>query len=422
MTINERHWIQEINDSQERRKERLQGLDGTYAGMVEGVGQDTERAQVTSHGGKRPLRVMHPYVGPSSGIRVMPESGTQVLLNYRSDSNEPEIVAYYQYEAERRIASFYEGKDTYRVLNPGEIELSSSGGAQQFLGARPAMDQYAGLVHNSLNQDGAAAESKAAVHWRRLHLQSSGEIGDEERLGVVWRWASKGAGQAKSRYRRQYVKSSLPSLEATADALLGWSAGPFAKEYLRSLKSGSDTTPSILADLREGDVIDDDGKVMKSSFTGAPLRSLRRYYTLTDQVLSIEVDQMGNLGAALPRDAVTGMEVKIPSGGLSVKTGRDMSWNGKGNWAATMLGSVDWLPGRQFNVGTLHDEPAVLGAQLVTLLGGLIDLMESHFHPSGVPMTGPTDPASVARLEQLRATFLQTKQLLSDFIFFSKAP
>ena len=299
----------------------------TFLGIISGSHEpDNEVVTVQYPGGERKLRSPQPYVGADSWIRVGAESGIPVVMAQRPDSNEPEILAFGSRKESSKVQTdlYKSGFGLYRPLTPGELEVHSKGTAQTFWSRRPILDQRAGLIRNWLDQDALEAGAKSPLHVRQLHLHNSSSMGDEERFGVVQRPIG-----AMRRIFARSARAPNPILTAKtiASGILAGvipQPGPWAKEHTRILKSGS-LIPPILLDVREGDVMDDFGIPVFSTLSGLPLRFKGEWFC--DSPLGGEVfvgiDQMGNVGVALPTEATFGLDLKIALGDFTVSVGKN---------------------------------------------------------------------------------------------------
>ncbi len=174
---------------------KLQGTSGVpFIGRITKVNNDNESMEVEHFAGaSSDLQVLHPYLGTNSHHRVGVDAGQMVLLQIRSGTKRPEASAYYQSQTNPRntaavkLENYKQRKSAYRPLEAGEQSLLSGGQAEIFLSRRAQLDTRAGFVRSWLDQDSIESGSRAATHVRQLHLHKIGELGDEERLGVVQR-------------------------------------------------------------------------------------------------------------------------------------------------------------------------------------------------------------------------------------------
>lgn len=395
------------------------GLRAPYQVVLKGYDRERETVRTQSPAGDKVVSVLFPFQTNGAWIRGAPEPNTSALMVTRSDTQEPEMLRYFERDGFARIDSYRAdaSKTPYRMLNPGELDLASSGLVQQWFGSVPVMDRSAGAVTESLNQDTLTAEVRSPTHVRALHLNQRGSIGDEERFGVVQRWRDKGL-TGKSRYRRKWVKSDRLDLSVGTllNAGVGFEVGPWAKEYLRILSSGA-SLPDQLVEIREGDVIDDDGDQITSDWTQKPLRAMRRYYTSLGQFVSSEIDEAGNVLLTLPRQALDGLSVRIPFGDFAMSVGQAMKLSVQRDFGAVVRGTATLLP-MKLVIGGAGNEKAVLGDTLKSLLSDLISKLKSAQY------MGPTGPATMSPADQVALSTLsgQLDTMLSSFIFLSQSP
>lgn len=290
-------WISKARNAQ-RKAYQKSGPDGKpYLGIVNGLNPDTDRCGVV-HIDKSVFRVHHPYLGPNSWIRVGPERGAGVLLQQRWDTQEQEVVGYYNKYPERLIDGYKEGRTIARPMREGEIELSSVGMSQAFLDRRGSLMLRGGIVWSRHDNDMLNHAVRAPWHHRQLANNTMGSLGDEERFGIV--------------VRPGLLLPSVPRYMAI---------GPIAfKEYYRSLATDR-IVGGKLTEHQEGDVLDTEGLPVLSSFTGLPLRSSRSWFNESGQATTTTIDSIGNVDMSLPSAAVMGAQVNIPSGNLSMTVG-----------------------------------------------------------------------------------------------------
>jgi hypothetical protein len=429
---------------QRRRQKNLDIANGSvFQGVITGDHDiNEEKVGVAYYAGQRKLPTLHPYLGSDSWIRTGAEGGQPVLAAQRPDSAAPELLAYAPKEQDVRTETYKSGVGLYRPINPGEIEIHSKGTAQTFYSQRPLLEQRGGLIRNWLDQDNLESGSRSPIHVRHLHLKRSGEVGDEERFGVVSR------PDGSSRIARKYVRADRvidPILGAgfVASAVTAGvvaEPGPWAKEYTRVIRSGA-IFPEKLVDHREGDVIDDAGDPVNLTSSGKPLRMKAEYFadSLFGGVFFVGIDQDGNFSVAAPDEASVGGDVTIPAGDLLVTIGAShtvqvqtdyslataagtMTLDAQTGFALTVNdGSITFAPSNTLDVGGA-DEPAVLGNQLLDFLGQFLDLFSQHLHTGNMGAPTPLDPAVITQVTQLKAQFVDQAALISDYINFSKLP
>jgi|GEM_PF-4025122 len=434
---------------QRRREKNVDFAQGSvFLGVITGDHiSEKEKVGVSYHAGQRELPTLHPYLGPDSWIRTAAEGGQPVLAAQRPDSADPELLAYTSKDEDTRIRAYLDDRlGLYRPLFPGEIETHSKGLAQSFYGRRPLLSQRGGLIRSWLDQDRLESGARAPLHVRHLSLKRSGQLGDEERLGIVAR--PDDSGTVVSKVNSKYVRADRvisPTLGASfiASSLAAGvtlEPGPWAKEYLRILRSGA-IYPEKLVDIREGDVIDDSGNVINLTSSGKPLRYKGEWFadSLLGGAFFVGIDQDGNFSVSAPDEASVGGTVTVPAGDLTLTLGAShtvqvqtdyslatsdgtMTLDAQTGYQLTVPdGSISLLPSATLDVGGA-DEPAVLGNRLLDFLGQLLDLFGQHFHTGNMGGPTPLEPGAVAQVQQLKASFVDQKTLISDYINLSKKP
>lgn len=437
-------WFAEQTRMRQRRDAKGEKLIGgaPFIALISGAHEaEAERVLIQYPGGERKVRSLHPYMGRQSWIRVGAESGGSVIAAQRGDSLEPELLAYTNQNPEDGIGVYKAQQGLMRPIQVGEIEIASIGGAQTYWSERPLLEQRAGLIRSWLDQDITESGQKSPIHTRQLHLHQVDKIGDEERFGVVSR------PDGPLPFNRQYITADrAPDPEMVAAFVIKATEGilaepgPFAKEYTRVLKSGA-LFPEVLVDHREGDVIDDRGTPVNLTTSGKPLRYKTELFmdSILGGVFFVGVDNEGNFSVTLPSEASVGGDLQIPDGDLYVSIGKSynstvgvdytlstadgvMTFDSFGDFSLTVQdGSIIFKPSVQFDVGTA-DEPALLGNQMLDFLGQLVDFCAQHIHIGNMGAPTPLDPSFIANFNKLKADFVTSKTLVSDYINFSKAP
>jgi hypothetical protein len=216
--------------------------------------------------------------------------------------------------------------------------------------------------------------------------------------------------------------------------------GPFAKEHTVVLRSGA-AFPYKLLDVRAGDCIDDNGLPMISPASGLPLRLKAEWFTETaaGSATAVTIDNLGNTTVALPTEALIGCDVKVPVGDLIVTVGRAHAVSVQTDYnCATTVGAIDLngqtgvaltsaagpvtiKPATQLNIGAA-DQPAVLGGVLLDLMGQLLDVLVSHQHIGNLGAPTPLAPPMLLQLQQLKASFVTARTIVSDYVNLSKLP
>jgi hypothetical protein len=239
-----------MKQAQERTQMPLRALVGRPLPDLDAVQMELAMTPGTTR-----LNVRHPYIGPSSWIRVMPEAGTLALTMQRGDDIREEIFGYIAPKPNIRIRQYKEGLVLYRPLDSGELELMSSGRAYAFFGGNGDVELRGGSIRQDLSQSNLEVRSIAPTFNRRLHKAATGAIGYEERFGVVKR-----PDTTSPNLLQKYVRQP---------------DNTFSLEYSRWL---SDTAGNPLVETQEGHVVDGGGQLVKQASTNKTLRSHRSWF------------------------------------------------------------------------------------------------------------------------------------------------
>lgn len=317
--------VQILNRLRAREQAIRQGQDRPYFGFIREYSSDSDTTLVDSHGGRRLIRNPQPHLGQSAWMRAAPDAGMGSLLITRSDSQEPEIMRWYHTDTQQRLTLFRTNVESlasgsgqlisleaFRPLQSGEIDVSSIGGAQIFMGRRPHMDMRAGIIKLTMDQDETEFSSKSPTHIRRGYQHRSNEIGDEERFGVV-----------KRPDRGSFIRSFYPDDQGRRDE----DRRGFAKEHLVRLRNPQPGLPSTLFDLRSGHAIDDEGQPYVLDETGLRLRSRAEYFTPTGSSVLSQMDENTNWKIEHPNDATVGGIYILPRGSIQARIGVDFRRN-----------------------------------------------------------------------------------------------
>lgn len=295
---------------------RLRGPESQYALRPYGIAitaTNPEADEITFVGprGGRTIPITHPYLGPNSWIRVMPERTTRAILDSRSDSGESFIAAYHAEQASvpRLNATYRDSRFYYRRLREGEIAIASPGIAEQHFASGGSLSHRAGPLTHIMNVERLEINAKAPTIIHRTLDNDVTDISSETRFGVVKRTSD------TDRTQDIYVK-------ITPD---GGTDEVFAKEYLRNVSSKG--PPYTLVDHREGHVIENDQSEPTSSVTGKKLRSRTKFGTSRLEEATLEVDVEGNMNVSLPDNASYGVNLNVNRTDLKVILGRDEQHN-----------------------------------------------------------------------------------------------
>lgn len=296
------NFLQEHRLKQKLDQSGNQGFAGTLLAVATGSDPYTDTVGVAYGRGKSSKLTNHPFMGPNSWIRCMPEKGSQFLMSMRGDVKEMEIARSYNQSPSTRLRNYAESNNTYRPLSQGEIDIQSSGYAGSFLSERGNYEFRAGGLTGAMSRDELEIYWKSPVHSLRGPMHKAGEIGDEQRFGVVSR-------PSKDRPK-------------TVSTFLRVGGQSWGKEYMRVLKSKN--SPSTLVDYREGNVVDDDGSVPGHTISGKALRARAKFGNVDGSTTKWELDEAGNIAVYLPASADEGFVLSVPTGPITLKSGKDL--------------------------------------------------------------------------------------------------
>jgi hypothetical protein len=316
--------IQQATRQNQERYQQEQGKLGAFAGTVVFVSPTSDEVGMSfGPAAERRMPVQHPYVGDSSWVRSMPEVGSLFLMQNRFDTGQPEALKAIPTFSARKADHFQRALNFYRPLQSGEHDIASIGQAFAFFGSRGHLDLRSGTsIKVQLNREDQDLVSAAPTHRRNFLYQTVGEMGDEERFGIVKRWNS-----ASDEF---YVKNG----------------DNFVAEYYRHLKNPAKSGPAVLIKHVEGQVYDDSGTAINHTTTAHPLRSQHLWYTTTDEFLAQEIDKDGNYLLDFPSTATTGMEVQIPSGSYRKTIGKDRDVAIDRDEKVSVQGNIDYQVGK----------------------------------------------------------------------------
>jgi len=293
-------WQNTLLKANELEKFNDQGLQNSFGVYVSTVSSDTEIATVSYYGNKnRPLPVPHPFVSSGSWFRAMPENGASYIAQMRDDESDPQMITSVQRQSYKRVESYRKGVGLYRPLQPGELETSSSGLAQTFWARRALFEHRAGILLRSADQDTLSVYDRAPIHVKQFFNYKSGELGDEQRTGIVARPANT--------WQFNYIKAG----------------GGYAAEDYISMKNPGGSSPAVLFSRQRGHVINGSGGQILQTVTQVPLRFQEVLYANDESFTSFEVDEKGNYLIKLAEAATEGMEVQIPQGNFKLFINKD---------------------------------------------------------------------------------------------------
>ena len=344
--------LEQVNQDRSKQKSGNDIGKGIFICGIDSSSGENQSAKLTYAGGERSIPIPMPFDSSSSWIRSIPESNTQALASYRTDTQDVCFLAYVSERPDSKLNQYRSGLSAYRPLNPGEHEIHSSGMAQSFYSSRPVVEHRGGVIRSWLDQDRLECGQKSPLHTRQIYAHASNALGDEERFGVVRRprfllspvtIALCGGITSYNFFDYPYPDFTLPggvpalqsvALRAVAEAsaAAGLVTGQFkkrffGKEYLRIINN-SFPLPSKLVDIREGHVFDDYG-FQAIGGAGAYLRAKHEYYTSMMDSTSFTVDEMGNVSWSLSLGAFTsGWTTTMPAGAWKLTCGGDLTGTG----------------------------------------------------------------------------------------------
>jgi hypothetical protein len=287
--------MQEV-DSLERDTRHLR-LNAVRSGFVTSYNRQTEEITGVTRTGA--FRGQLPPIFESAGAYIRGGYSPQgVWVAYNQDQAQPIIIAQHTSSADKQLAQYDAGTGYYRPLEPGAIDIKSSGMAGMYADTGGTLELRGGLVQGLLSQELMAIEWHAPAHRRFLHTANEYLGGDQEVFGTVMR----------------HLNPLDPLPQPVPDPT---NPTTFAKEYSRTL-SGL-LTPAVL--VREGTLLMDDMGVPMLSSMGVPLRAAHRYGSTGVGTSGWDVDQLGNMDLYTGIEAVTGITVKVPTGFFNVTAG-----------------------------------------------------------------------------------------------------
>jgi len=315
-----------------RHKELEQNLRLPIRAVVKNVLPDLEALdiQMALDPGISRVRVRHPYIGPNSWIRVMPENGTEIFTMQRGDNAINEIFGYYSTSGGRDIDSYKREQLLYRDITGGELEFMSRGRAYLFLGESGDLETRGGVVRQELLQSKLEHKSIAPTYVRKLHTSPPYTLANEERFGVIKR-----PDPVFRNSFQQYVR--LPTTD-------------FAVEHSRWLNTKLGTP---IIELQEGDVYDVSGFPVLQSSTNRGLRYQKKIYHRVAGFLAHQIDEDLNI---LLSNTSTAIETKVDLGAQNVLrlTAQDIKANflktGLYTYATSLTTTA---PTTKFNASTL---------------------------------------------------------------------
>lgn len=403
--------IQQRSRQSDREYQKRQGLSGLFEGQVTSANALTDSMGV-SYGPapERSLPILHPFNGTTSWIRSVPERGTRLLMGNRFDSGQPEPLATLPAGPEKRTTDYQSQLNTYRTLSPGEHDFSSSGLATVYLSKRGHLDMRSGSgVKQQLSRENNHHVTSAPTIIRTLLNRTVGEMGDEERLGLVRRW----------------------KLGSDIDEFYPKSLGNFRAEHYLKLMNPALFSPEVLYRKVTGHVYEDEGTEGSHFTTGSPLRHQELWYTDSDEFVRLEIDTSGNYLLELPSPAQNGFELIVPEGNFKAQIGVDwdltISGNEShavtGNVRHTIEGALDYEVTSDANFGagqnTLEMNAASGFINMASGGGAVLELEASgqaYVEASKVKLGASSASQALARAKETDARISNIEQYLLNFV------
>jgi len=216
----------------------------------------------------------HPFFSVNSWIRAMPEVGATVTTQVRGDSPSNMMSGYLSEPGDviPRIQNARKGREIFRILRAGEIEIMSSGRAYAHFSDGGDLELMGGTIRHDMLQSELETRSQAPTFKRQLHLHTPPVLAHEERFGVVKR-----PNANRPNAFQKFVRKS---------------DNTFAQEYGRWLNKSDGT---LLTSIHSGELYDASGKEKKQNSTNKPLR----YETVTKHRstgdLTFQIDEELNI-------------------------------------------------------------------------------------------------------------------------------
>lgn len=300
-----------VDDFELHQKQKADAiLDMPLRGVVTSVFPEKETYKISSYAasGEASMVVRHPFLGVNSWIRAIGEPGTTVLVQQRGDIRQQEIWGYISNKTSGLLKkALVDETVAYRVLQPGEIEIMSSGKASAFFGNLGDLELKGGALNHSLLQTEAEIASAAPTHRRTWWKNAPSTLGHEERVGIV--------------------KRPNPLWPNTQSEPVKLPNNSYALEYSRWI---NDDTGSSMVVTQEGNVINQLGTTVKQLNTGKDLRYRKEISGVAGGTLTFEVDQELNTSLLNSSQA---KETKINLG-----ANNEITWFAK-KWTAQVTDS-----------------------------------------------------------------------------------
>lgn len=276
-----------------RQRQEEQDFRRPVRGIVRSVQTETETVKVESFQryGSQTLGIRHPFVGKSSWLRCMPETGTSVITQHIAEPDQLEVWGYMSRRLGGLLQQSRKNEDIiFRQLRPGEMEAMSVGRAYTHWSEDGNITLLGGVVEQHLSQVELEATTRSPTHKRQLDQHNPTALGYEERFGVVKR-----PDFLKPASTQVYVKDLTT----------------FQYEYGRWLK---DDTGNLLTTLHEGNLYDQTQVPIVNTTTGGKVRLRRLVGHRLSGSLAVDVDEDLNISLT---NAATAKTVDLNFGAVS---------------------------------------------------------------------------------------------------------
>jgi len=348
-------------------------------------GKETMQVEIPGNPGTSEMAVRHPYVGKTSWLRCMPESGTSVIAQLLKRPGRPEALGYLSYQLKSVIQEGETNESIIlRQLRPGELEAMSVGRAYQHWSEDGDITLMGGVVTQQILQTELEWTSRSPTHKRQLDQHDPTTLGQEERFGLVKR-----PDTTKPNALQIYCKD----------------ADKFQYEYLRHIQDdeGKDVTL-----LHEGHLYDAQQQQIKNSQTNRRVRLRRLVERRQNGTMTFDVDEDLNVimtnttTAKLKADLDFGLksEVKLTSQKLDFNVLK--SSNQTFATSLTIRSPKQRYNGTDIGFGPAPVQPAVLGSTLASnVLIPALGVIQSSLSVLAVePALSPPTRAALQGLAQ----------------------
>lgn len=335
-----------VRDARRLHATELQYATRPYGVVTTATNPATDTITHMGPSGGRTVPITHPYLGPASWIRVMPERSTRMIVDSRSDSGESFTSAYMAEDAAGRLirATYENNLFYYRRLQESEIDITSRGLAAAHFGQDGTLSLRGGPMLQTLDVPKLEANLKAPTIIQRSLDNNISEISSETRFGVVKRFTDTDQPQ------ELWIKVTPEGGDQV-----------FAKEYLRHISSKA--PPYTLVDHREGHVVGNDGTELTSSTTGKKLRSRTVYGTVRLEETVGEIDVEGNVNLIIPDNASYGLNISVSRADIKVAAGRDEIHNVDRNFMVDAEQTIE-MEASRIKAGRGAEDPMIRGEDM----------------------------------------------------------